>query len=165
MKKMKKIHTLFSDCCYLKEILAGFISLLRGMRVTWRAMCSRPHTVQWPRETAPLPARFRGHIELVADPATGRPRCIVCGGCARACPSGCIVVRGEKTADSKKKTLTEFTLNFTTCSLCGLCVESCPVNAITFSRDYALAGVNDEIFSRMNLLADMKNTAGGMAHV
>ena len=154
---MKKSQ--LNNCCYLRELATGFISLLKGMKVTWIAMCSRPHTVLWPRETAPLPARFRGHIELVINDTTGGPKCIVCGGCARACPSNCIVVEGRKPAGAKKKVLTRFSLNFTTCSLCGLCVESCPVEAITFSRDYALAGYDDNLFSRMDLLAHLQTAA------
>ncbi len=111
----------------LMEIIRGLGSLLTGMRVTMANMRTQPHTVQWPRETAPLPPAFRGHIQLVVNEATGYPRCIACSSCARNCPSQCIVVSGKKPAGAKKKLAERFLLDFTTCSLCGICVESCPV--------------------------------------
>lgn len=141
------------NCCYLRDITTGLASLLKGMKVTMTTMLSPVSTVQWPRETAPVPKMFRGHIMLVADEKTGFSKCIACGSCVRACPSGCIEVRGEKPKDAKKKSPTLFQLDFTKCSLCGLCVESCPVEAITYSRDYALAGPDWQSFARMDLLS------------
>jgi NADH-quinone oxidoreductase subunit I len=88
--------------------------------------------------------RFRGHIELIKNEETGQPNCVVCGMCQRACPSGCISLKGEKPEGAKKKVLTTYILNFTTCSLCGSCVESCNFNAITFSKDYNLASTRKE---------------------
>ena len=87
-------------------------------------------------------AECRELIELY-DPETGTDRCIVCGSCQKACPSGCIELAGEKLDGAKKKTLTSYKLNFTKCSLCGMCVESCPTDALTFSHDYNLAGYDE----------------------
>ena len=115
-------------------------------------MVTPPHTVQWPRQTAPLPERFRGHISMVPDEKTRYPRCIACGTCARTCPSGCITVHGRRPDGARKKVASRFLLDFTRCSLCGLCVESCPVEALVFSRDYALADYSDAGFRRMDLL-------------
>ncbi len=140
---------------YLREIVEGFVSLLVGMRVTIGNMVATPQTVQWPRETAPLPARFRGHISVLADGKTRHPRCIACGSCARVCPSGCITVSGRRPEGAKKKVAHRFLLDFTRCSLCGLCVESCPVGALAYSRDYALAAYSDAEFRRMDLLAGL----------
>jgi len=33
--------------------------------------------------------RYRGHIELIEN-EEGKPKCVACGMCQRACPSGCI---------------------------------------------------------------------------
>jgi len=138
---------------YVKNIITGLASLMQGMQVTITTMFTPSPTVEWPRETAPLPLRFRGHIMLVADESTGFSRCIACGSCVRACPSNCIEVTGEKPEGAKKKSPTLFQLDFTKCSLCGLCVESCPVEALAYSRDYALAGADRKVYSSMDLLA------------
>jgi NADH-quinone oxidoreductase subunit I len=73
-----------------------------------------------------MPKRYRGHIVLVRDPETGKSLCVACKSCEKACPSDCIVVEGLKREGEKKKSVTEFKLNFTKCSLCGSCVEACP---------------------------------------
>ncbi len=140
---------------YIKDILTGLVSLLTGMKVTIKVMFTKGNTVEWPRQTAQLPQKFRGHIMLVPNEKTGFAKCIACGSCVRACPSNCIAVKGAKPEGSKKKSPTVFDLDFTKCSLCGLCVESCPVAAITFSRDYALVDFSSKPFATMNLLNDV----------
>src|SRR5205807_383069 len=92
------------------------------------------------------PARFRGHIELVLDPASGKPKCFVCKLCEKACPSDCITVEGIKPEGARRKTVNHYRLDFTKCSLCGSCVEACRDGAIRFSRDYNLAGTSKEEF-------------------
>jgi NADH-quinone oxidoreductase subunit I len=137
---------------YLKEIGLGFYSLLVGMWITLRHLFRRPVTVQYPYQTVRLPARYRGHIELTCDESTKQPKCIVCMACQRACPSGCITLDGQKPEGGTRKVLTQYKLNFTTCSLCGLCVESCNFAALRFSRDYNLASTRKEDYI-MDLLA------------
>ncbi|HIJ77695.1 MAG: NADH-quinone oxidoreductase subunit I [Desulfobulbaceae bacterium] len=127
---------------YFKEIISGTWSLFVGMAITIRYFFQPVVTVQYPHETLPMPPRFRGHIDLVKDEESGQSKCIVCGMCQKACPSGCITLAGEKPEGGKGKVLTKYILDFTKCSLCGLCVESCKPEAIAFSRDYNLAGLN-----------------------
>jgi NADH-quinone oxidoreductase subunit I len=129
---------------YFREIISGTISLVTGLWITFKYMWQPVITLQYPRRSLKMTPRFRGHIELTRDEETGEPKCIVCGLCQRACPSNCITVIGEKPEGAKKKVLTKYILNFTTCSLCGLCVESCKPEAITFSKDYNLAGLRME---------------------
>jgi len=131
---------------YLREIISGTWSLFVGLGITIRYFFKPVVTVQYPHQTLPMTPRFRGHTELVKDAETGETRCIVCLMCQKTCPSGCITVNGEKREGVKVKVLTEYTLDFTTCSLCGLCVESCTPNAIIFSKDYNLAGVRKEAY-------------------
>ena len=140
---------------YFQEIKDGLMSLLTGMKVTMTTMFTKGPTIEWPREAAPIPVRFRGHIMLRKDEETGLSKCIACGSCVRSCPSNCIAVKGEKPPGAKKKAPILFQLDFTKCSLCGLCVESCPVDAITFSRNYALAGPSADPFAAINLLAGL----------
>ncbi len=128
---------------YFSEIFSGLWSLLVGLGITFKEFFSPAVTVEYPYETLKMPERFRGHIQLIAD-EEGNPNCIVCMMCQRACPSGCISLAGKKEEGQKKKVLTKYILDFTTCSLCGSCVESCNFNALEFSKEYNLASTRKE---------------------
>jgi NADH-quinone oxidoreductase subunit I len=128
----------------LKELATGFNSLLTGMRITLGQFFKPNVTLQYPHEALKMPPRFRGHIELVRDPETGKPLCFACKLCERACPSDCITVDGAKLEGAKKKSVTKYILDFTKCSLCGSCVEACRDGAIRYSHEYNLASVNKE---------------------
>ncbi|MFO1498757.1 MAG: NADH-quinone oxidoreductase subunit I [Verrucomicrobiota bacterium] len=139
----------------LREIFTGFQSLLTGMRITLQQFFKPQVTVHYPHETLPLPKRYRGHIVLLRDPETGKSVCVACKSCEKACPSDCIVVEGVKREGEKKKSVTEFKLNFTTCSLCGSCVEVCPVEALQFSKNYNLAATDKSAFHQIDLVKDI----------
>jgi NADH-quinone oxidoreductase subunit I len=139
-----------------QEVFGGFLSLLIGMRITLGQFFKPIITVQYPRQTLKMPARFRGHIELVLDPETGLSRCTACKLCERACPSECIFVEGAKRAGQKVKSVTDYMLNFTTCSLCGACVEACPFDAIQFSKAYNVVSFSREQFSKMDLVGQLE---------
>jgi NADH-quinone oxidoreductase subunit I len=130
----------------VKDVVGGFYSLIVGMRITIKQFFQPTVTVHYPHETLKIPPRFRGHIELVRDPATGRALCFACKLCERACPSDCITVDGVKLEGEKKKSVSEYRLDFTKCSLCGSCVEACKSGSIRFSRDYNLAGLSKDEF-------------------
>src|SRR5208283_5762820 len=142
----------------IKEVFTGFYSLVTGLRITIGQFFKPTVTVQYPHETLPIPPRFRGHIELVRDPETGRAKCFACKLCERACPSDCITVDGAKLEGEKKKSVTLYKLDFTKCSLCGSCVEACRDAAIRFSRDYNLAGFTKEEYI-MDLFAKLQAEA------
>ncbi len=131
---------------YFAELFSGTKSLAIGMGITFKYMLKPVVTVQYPHETLKMPERYRGHIDLVANPETGESLCIVCGMCQRACPSDCITVAGVKPEGEKKKVLTKYILDFTKCSLCGSCVESCKPGAIAYSKEYNLASTRKEDF-------------------
>jgi NADH-quinone oxidoreductase subunit I len=130
---------------YFSDLFGGTKSLLDGMWVTLKEFPKKPVTLNYPHQSLKMYGRYRGHIELIGD-EENKPNCIVCGMCERACPSGCITIAGEKPEGSKKKILTNYTLDFTTCSLCGSCVESCNFNALQFSNEYNLASTRKEDF-------------------
>ncbi len=130
----------------IKEVYDGFKSLVTGMRITIGEFFKPTITVQYPHESLKMPARFRGHIELVRDPETGRAVCFACKLCERACPSDCITVDGAKLEGAKKKSVTLYQLDFTKCSLCGSCVEACRDGAIRFSREFNLASTSKDEF-------------------
>jgi NADH-quinone oxidoreductase subunit I len=135
-----------------QEVYGGFMSLLTGMRITLGQFFKPVITVQYPRQTLKMPARFRGHIQLVLDPETGKSRCTACLLCERACPSDCIMVQGAKLEGRKTKSVTEYKLDFTTCSLCGACVEACPFDAIEFSKEYNVVALSRDAFNNMDLV-------------
>jgi len=130
----------------LGEILGGCRSLITGMKITLQQFFKPQVTVHYPRQTLPIPDRYRGHVELVRDPQTGMSLCIACKSCEKACPSGCIAVEGVKRDGEKRKSPTEFQVDFTRCSLCGSCVEVCPTDALRFSKRYNLAGTSREAY-------------------
>ena len=140
----------------LKEFFTGFNSLVTGMRITLGQFFKPTVTVQYPHESLKMPKRFRGHIELVRDPATGRAICFACKLCERACPSDCITVEGAKLEGAKKRSVTQYILDFTKCSLCGSCVEACRDGAIRFSRDFNLASTSKDEFI-MDLFKRLEN--------
>lgn len=126
----------------VREIASGFWSLLKGMWITLQQFFKPQVTVRYPYESLRMAERYRGHIELVRDPETGKSLCLACKLCEKACPSDCIFVEGLKREGEKKKSPTEFKLDFTKCSLCGSCVEVCSTDALRFSKDYNLASTN-----------------------
>jgi NADH-quinone oxidoreductase subunit I len=142
----------------IKEVVGGFNSLVTGMRITLGQFFKPTVTVHYPHQTLKIPPRFRGHIELVRDPVTGKAACYACKLCERACPSDCITVEGAKLEGAKKKSVTSYTLDFTKCSLCGSCVEACRDGAIRFSRQYNLASTSREEFV-MDLFKKLEDEA------
>lgn len=147
----------------VRETLSGFKSLLIGMRITAREAAKPTITVQYPHDTLPMAPRFRGHIKLVLDPETGRPRCTACTLCAKACPSNCIELDGLKREGDKKKSVSKYDLDFTKCSLCGSCVEICPSDAIEFSREYNVVSVARDDFAHMDLYRKIEAEAAAWA--
>ena len=147
----------------LKEIATGFNSLLTGMRITLGQFFKPIVTVQYPHESLKMPEKFRGHIELVRDPETGKALCFACKLCERACPSDCITVEGAKLEGAKKKSVTQYVLDFTKCSLCGSCVEACRDGAIRYSHEYNLASTNKEDYIMDLFQAPRKRTPGSRA--
>ena len=140
---------------YWRDIIGGAKSLVTGLCITGREFFRPVVTEQYPYEVPVLPARFRGHIELIGNEETGEPNCVVCGMCQRACPSGCIELSGVKSETGKGKVLTTYQLDFTKCSLCGSCVESCNFNALQFSRVYNHVSFNKADF-QLDLIARLK---------
>jgi NADH-quinone oxidoreductase subunit I len=141
----------------LRELLSGFGSLLTGMRITLQQFFKPEVTVHYPHETLKMPKRYRGHIVLVRDQQTGKSLCVACKSCEKACPSDCIVVEGIKREGEKRKSVTEFKLDFTKCSLCGACVEVCSTDALEFSKEYNLASTSKEAFYQIDLLKRLED--------
>jgi NADH-quinone oxidoreductase subunit I len=147
----------------LSEIIRGFGSLLTGMRITMQQFFKPQVTVHYPHESLKMAKRYRGHIILVRDPATGKSLCVACKSCEKACPSDCIVVEGIKREGDKKKSVTEFKLDFTKCSRCGSCVEACHADALQISKEYNLASTTKQAFYEIDLLERIDRDAAPAA--
>jgi NADH-quinone oxidoreductase chain I len=138
------------------DVTGGIASLLTGMRITIGEFFKPSVTVQYPLQTLKMPDRYRGHIIFIKDPETGASRCVACKSCEKACPSACILVEGIKKEGEKKKSVTDFTLDFTQCSLCGACVEVCPTDALEFSKRYNQVSMTKETFRTIDLVKDLE---------
>ncbi len=128
-------------CAYLSKCINGFISLLKGMAVTFGYFISPKKIVtqQYPenRETLQMMERFRGHLLMPHDDK-GDHSCTACGICEKACPNGTISVLTTKDI-SGRKVLGQYIYRFSQCTLCNLCVESCPFGAIVMGKNFELA--------------------------
>ena len=84
----------------------------------------------------------------------------VVGKCEEAGLKGCddladgiiLYIEGDKKEGEKKKSVTDFKLDFTKCSLCGSCVEVCPTDALEFSKQYNLASTTKTEYLQIDLV-------------
>ncbi len=124
----------------LRDIIkkGAFVDILRGMSVTGTYFVVDKVTVEYPKEKLrPFP-RFRGAHALLSDPETGDTKCVACMLCPTICPSECIRVVGEQTADGRSHPAV-FEIDLSRCIFCGLCEEVCPVAAIVMTNRYELS--------------------------
>lgn len=152
--------------------LRGIWSLLAGLFITGRYLCSSRVTTRYPRQTIDpaILVTFRGPLELIGQSAAPEtPRCISCMMCVTACPSKCITItkssppkltaeeeqalaeaeaRGEKVKrPAAPKYPARYEYDFSLCSLCSCCVDACPVDAIRFSNQIYLSGTDRNEFT------------------
>lgn len=108
-------------------------------------------TVQYPKETLPIPEVGRYQLDVVIDD------CIVCDLCAKVCPVDCIEIESIKgtgpigiTSDGTTKRLhaAKFDIDMAKCMYCGLCTVVCPTECITMTDTYdrSVTNVADLIY-------------------
>jgi NADH-quinone oxidoreductase subunit I len=128
------------------------IGLVKGLRVTLKALFKKPVTVMWPDEKELLVPRARGVIALDID------NCTSCMLCARECPDWCIYIEAHKVEIQPDKPggrvrtrniLDRFDIDYALCMYCGICVEVCPFDALYWSPEHEYGE-----FSISNLLHD-----------
>ena len=113
--------------------------MARGFAVTLRNFFRRPFTVQYPEESAPQHARFRGQEFTWYE-----ERCTGCASCAKYCPLGIIRIvtdaeGGGNEQDGGSYKIDAFDIDQARCMYCGLCVEACPYDALHMGTRFEAA--------------------------
>ncbi len=117
---------------YFSNIANGLGSAAKGMAVTLHHFTSEPAiTVQYPRETKPIPPTYRGMHILEQE------KCIDCQLCAKACPVDCIEIEAEH--HGRTLEWTKFSIDYKKCIFCEFCIPPCPVDCIHMTSEYELA--------------------------
>lgn len=126
---------------YIVNIWTGVVTVLIGMKVTFKHLFVPAVTIQYPDVRPELPERERNRLYVNMDD------CIGCDQCARACPVDCIEIETVKslptedlgkTSNGKKKALwvTKFDIDIAKCCYCQLCVFPCPTECIYMTDVY-----------------------------
>ena len=137
---------------YFRNIWDGVVTVLIGMKITWRHLFVPAVTIQYPNVKPQLPERARNRLYVNMDD------CIGCDQCSMACPVDCIVIETIKstpdvdlglTSVGTKKRLyvPRFDIDIAKCCYCGLCVYPCPTECIKMTDVYEFSE-----FERGNLI-------------
>src|SRR6266478_3886278 len=126
---------------YFKTVWQTSVGLLKGLGVTWSYLWQPKVTIQYPRQKAHVPERFRGMLTFHIV------ECIAFDLCVRACPSDCIDLTSERNAQGKKIIQT-YTIDFGKCNWCRLCEEACPTNpkSVHHTMEYELMFMSRDDF-------------------
>jgi NADH-quinone oxidoreductase subunit I len=145
---------------YIKEVIFGALSLLKGMSVTARYFFSpgKIVTSKYPenRKNLVMFERFKGEV-IMPHNENNEHKCTGCGICEINCPNGTIEVISKTvvTEDGKKKReIDKHIYRLSMCTFCGLCVKNCPSHALAFSQKFEHA-----VFNK-NLLIKVLNKPG-----
>jgi NADH-quinone oxidoreductase subunit I len=135
-----------------KVLKTIFWAIPRGLSVTLKYLLSKPTTVRYPEEKLTLSPRYRGlhYLERHED---GSEKCVCCGLCAAACPSGCIYMEPAENEFGERYAKV-YEINELRCIFCGYCQEACPKEAIFLGKEYEFSNDRREklIYSKDDLL-------------
>ncbi|NDH08165.1 MAG: NADH-quinone oxidoreductase subunit NuoI [Gammaproteobacteria bacterium] len=146
---MKKFWSVIQH--YVKSFL--LIDILKGLKLTGKYFFKKKITIQFPEESTPLSARFRGLLALRRYP-NGEERCIACKLCEAVCPALAITIESAQREDGSRRT-TRYDIDMFKCINCGLCEESCPVDSIVVTpiAHYHMDARGQNIMTKEKLLA------------
>ncbi|RMG37728.1 MAG: NADH-quinone oxidoreductase subunit NuoI [Gammaproteobacteria bacterium] len=136
---------------YIRSLF--LFELFKGLSLTGRYMLTKPFTLEYPEEKAPVSPRFRGLHALRRYP-NGEERCIACKLCEAVCPALAITIEAEPREDGSRRT-TRYDIDLFKCIFCGFCEESCPVDSIVETRvyEYHFEKRGEQIMTKEKLLA------------
>lgn len=143
----------FWERLYLPEVF-------KGLGWSFRKMVKEPmYTFQYPEEQWYPPDSYRGRPVLVEE--HGKPRCVSCNLCARACPPLAISMQSHEIEGPKEREPEWFEINMLRCIYCGFCEEVCPEEAIVMSKEYDMTFQDREeaIFGMDRLLVPKERLA------
>jgi len=137
---------------YFRNVWDGVMTVLIGMKVTWKHLFVPAVTIQYPDVKLTLPDRARNRLYVNMDD------CIGCDQCSMACPVDCITIETIKstpdvdlglTSVGTKKRLyvPRFDIDIAKCCYCGLCVPPCPTDCIVMTDVYEFSE-----YERQNLI-------------
>jgi NADH-quinone oxidoreductase subunit I len=122
-------------------LLKDIKNLLIGMKITGKHLGRHAITIQYPEEKWTMPERSRGIVVLLSDKETGELNCTACMLCAKACPTGAIIIDAPRDEVTKKRNLKGFVVDNGLCCFCGLCEEACNFCAIKMTPKYEFSTV------------------------
>ncbi len=137
---------------YFRDVYSGLVTVLIGMKVTWKHLFTPAVTIQYPDVKPKLPERARNRLYVNIDD------CIGCDQCSMACPVDCITIETIKStpdvdlgltsvATKKRLYVPRFDIDIAKCCYCGLCVYPCPTDCIKMTDVYEFSE-----FDRQNLI-------------
>ena len=141
---------------YFKNVVTGYTTVLKGMKLTLNHLFSSNVTVQYPNVD---PFTVKSAVDKIPDGARNRLHldpevCNGCGLCSRTCPVGIIKVETVKVVptdpedpkmpDGAKRRLwiAKYDIDFGKCCFCGLCVSACPTGALTQTKEFRYCTYN-----------------------
>ncbi len=137
-----------------------------GLGYSFKKMVSEPiYTFEYPEEQWYPPDVYRGRPVLVEE--AGRPRCVSCNLCARACPPMAISMQSHEVDNVKEREPAWFEINMLRCIYCGFCEEVCPEEAIVMSKEYDMTfqSRTDAVFGLDKLLVPAERLTDRFAYL
>ena len=96
------------------------------------SLFNKPATLMYPVIPREWEERTRGAVDI------DKEKCVLCGMCARSCPTGAI--------DVNRKTST-WMIQRMNCIQCGACIENCPPSCLIMSQKYTEPGTEKVVDS------------------